>query len=337
MDKHFLKRKAPSTDDSSDTSEENRIKMMKMENPPTLSPSPSVHEVLLYHRLKSAIEPTTVETHAVFGEEVEELLAHSSQTYIQEAVTRQDEQGRTLLHRLCLSIGLGSSSFPRGRVLIDHFLDADKNQISVQTQDNFGMTPLHMACGYATCRTEIIQSLLDADPTKATILMQDMNGRLPLHNLCNSRITLPTKLEFLLDADVTKKSIILPNNEQETPFDLAANCYDLPFKFQLIAKSRIELVKGPNKWRELLRNVLKDFEKDIAGNNNQGNANIMRNFVANFKKQLAYYDMLLNHGIPILELAIWKGEGLPADLEQRQQRWVTCDSTEIVKMVAEFL
>lgn len=329
------RRKVPS-DDNSTVWEENRTRTMtESSTPPTVS---SIDEFLFYRRLKSAIEPNVSQTH-LFGESVEELFANASQTFVQEAVTRQDEHGRTLLHHLCLSSGHAVHSWPtRSLALINQFLNADKNQVSVRTQDDYGMTPLHLACGCALA-TDIVQTLLDSDPAKVTLFMRDRDGRAPLHNACKRRDTPRATIELLLDADVTKKSIIVTNNDQETPFDVATTFVDQPWRFLLIAKHRIDLVKGPNKWRELLRIVLKQFEEDLAaaGVYDQGKENMMRNFVMNFKKQLEYYDMLLNHGIPILELAFWKGEGLPASLEQRQQRWISFDSTEIVQRVAEFL
>lgn len=200
-----------------------------------------------------------------------------------------------------------------------------------------GNLPIHVACSKGHS-PGVVRALLNTDESGRSLLEKNRDGNLPLHYLCGLRLYegLQETVQLLLDRDPLRSSLLARNAGGMTAMDRAARS-NIPDIFALLAEQRIGIVAGPSCWRASLRDMLSSHRSALAQQSIEMLQRMKRyEFAVDFQERADAYDELAD-GIPLLEMAIWKGKGLPTNPEDRKERRVTCGSATIINLVAAYI
>ena len=226
---------------------------------------------------------------------------------------------------------------------IQLLLDADPTKFkkSILYQSKNGILPLHCLCSGIQVQglKETIRFLLDYDGG---------NGD-------------KTKTQ-LLTTKTTRGQTVLDKAAHYSVKDKSKT----PWLFPFLAQERIKSIQGPNVWRGRLQEMLHTLSTRpniTPGSANDENHDVPTNLEVthnmdpetigkidkgrrrNYAISVVKFQILANNydkayeGIPWVELAIWKGRELPPkdNKNKRQERWLTCGSTTILKLVVQYL
>ena len=133
--------------------------------------------------------------HANCAEAVLYLL--SMDASLAETKTRKDD---TALHLLAT----GNCSASAAQKLVELYPDA------VLARNDYGFTPLHVACREAGASADFIRILYDTDPN--VLVMRTNAGELPIHLICQRSQVSPNVLRFCLENVPPDLDVALPRS-----------------------------------------------------------------------------------------------------------------------------
>ena len=237
--------------------------------------------------------------------------------------------GSTILHMTILSLGCVSfSEAPTTVQVLLTLIGADRT--SIHMRDGAGNLPLHYA-SLICARNEVFEVLIHADPSKSSLLSPNLNGDLPLHLLLQHFDAEIFSVRLLFDNEHKKHILTMRNRLGETPIHKA---WDMKYNriYNMLLRDCVACVGKKPRWRrERLRAC---FCKYSHGGRHTIKKEFMRELVL---VTVTDFDYLKHKIMPLLELAVWKGRGLPKNSKERQTRWITCGAHHIAKGVLEYL
>ncbi|MBX9830903.1 ankyrin repeat domain-containing protein [Candidatus Babeliales bacterium] len=141
---------------------------------------------------------------------------YSTVTYpaLSKIITFLDEKGRSLLHLACSRVNEPINNVSEEITLATLLIEAGSR---LNQQDNYGQTPLHLACSFGKPHLAKLLLKKGADPT-----IQNCYGDTPLHHAC--WLGLFETVDLLVYYDTT--TIAQKNAALQTPYDLVREQLD---------------------------------------------------------------------------------------------------------------
>jgi hypothetical protein len=219
-------------------------------------------------------------------EEMNVLIAHSTEKDLQEALLVKDSRGWLPIHWACM--------FDAPLEVIQMLLDNDSGKKTILAKDNEGWLPIHVACFYGT-PLEVIQLLLDCDNNKKTIFEKDNPGRLPIHRACRGGATVEV-IRLLLDSDADKKMIFEKDKYGWLPINYAFGGPVAVVQLLLQASicDRIEQL-GLAQWRISMQEIINAITEEDSKTRK----------IQEIYARLSNYEEM-ERTISLLALAVWR-------------------------------
>jgi len=176
------------------------------------NPSPNVYCTLQTPRESESVTPLHDDCEKGATLEVEEIKEISIENPPKNVKAQDDDEESKSVTPLNLH-----DACKRGATLEEVKELLIENPKYVETQDENGALPLHLACKHKTsCSFEVIEALIQAHPDPESVEKQDNEGMLPLHHACENELPFEV-IEALID--LYPRGLLRENKQGKTPFE----------------------------------------------------------------------------------------------------------------------